>query len=116
MINTQACNGARPSGCARTWPTVTVGRDPQQLTLDAATGDVFVADAGSAAVSVIDGNSCNANTTRGCSNPASAIATSGGPDTLAVDPQTDTVFTDESIGHPSCCGGTETFGVFNDTP
>jgi DNA-binding beta-propeller fold protein YncE len=116
IINTHACNGAHPGGCARHWPAVAVGRQPQQLALDAATNDVYVADDGSAAVSVIDGNSCNANTTSGCANPAPTIATYGGPGTLAVDPQTDTVFTDESIGRPICCGGTETFGVFNGAP
>jgi YVTN family beta-propeller protein len=116
IINTHACNGAHPSGCARHWPTVAVGRQPQQLALDAATNDVYVADNGSAAVSVIDGNSCNANTISDCPNPAPSIATYGGPGTLAVDPQTDTVFTDESIGGPICCGGTQTLGVFNGTP
>jgi hypothetical protein len=116
MIDTHACNGAHPSGCARHWPTVTIGRQPRQLALDAATGDVYVAENGSAAVSVIDGNSCNDNTTSGCTNPAPTIATHGGPGTLAVDPQTDTVYTDESIGRPICCDGTETFGVFNATP
>jgi DNA-binding beta-propeller fold protein YncE len=116
IINTHACNGAHPSGCARHWPTVTVGRQPQQLSLDAATGDVYVADSGSASVSVINGNACNANTTSGCANPAPSIATYGGPGTLAVDPQTDTVFTDESIGGPICCGGTETLGVFDGMP
>jgi DNA-binding beta-propeller fold protein YncE len=116
IINTHACNGVHPSGCARHWPAVAVGREPQQLALDAATGDVYVADYGSAAVSVIDGNSCNANTANGCPNPAPTIATSGGPGTLAVDPQTDTVFTDDGIGGVVCCGGTETFGVFKGTP
>jgi DNA-binding beta-propeller fold protein YncE len=115
IINTHACNGSHPSGCARHWPTVAVGRQPQLMALDTATGDVYVADTGGAAVSVINGNACNANATSGCANPAPSIATYGGPGTIAVDPQTDTVFTDESIGAPICCGGTETFGVFNGT-
>jgi DNA-binding beta-propeller fold protein YncE len=116
IINTHTCNGSHPSGCARHWPAVAVGRQPQLMALDATTGDVYVADTGGAAVSVIDGNSCNASTTSGCGNPAPTIATYGGPGTLAVDPQTDTVYTDESIGGPICCGGTETLGVFNGTP
>ncbi len=116
IINTHACNGADPSGCARHWPTVTIGRAPQQLVQDTRTGDVYIADAGSAAVSVIDGNSCNANTTSGCTNPATMIATSGGPGSLAVDPQTNTVLTDESIGYTICCGGTDTLGVLRGAP
>jgi DNA-binding beta-propeller fold protein YncE len=116
IINTHTCNGDHPTGCARHWPTVAVGRNPQLLALDTRTGDVYIPDTGTAAVSVIHGNTCNANTTSGCTKPAPTIATSGGPGSLAVDAQTDTVFADETIGAPICCGGTETLGVLRAAP
>ncbi|HTU29805.1 MAG TPA: hypothetical protein VMF07_10510 [Solirubrobacteraceae bacterium] len=116
MINTAECSGSAPSGCAQSWPTVPIGRQPQGLALDTATGDIYAADEGSAGISVIDGNACNATTTSGCPNPAPLIPTAGGPTTLAVAPWSDTVYAGDAIGYATCCGGTASMGVFKGRP
>ena len=116
IINTRTCNATHPSSCARHWPAITIGRTPWYIGLNSASDYLYISDFGSAAVSVIDGNRCNARTTNHCPKTAPMIATEGGPDTLTVDPQNNTVYTNEDIGHPIIATGFETFGVFAGTP
>jgi DNA-binding beta-propeller fold protein YncE len=65
VINRATCNGADISGCSSTTATVVVGRSPRLVAIDTTTDRVYVTDHSSAAVSLIDGSTCNANVTTG---------------------------------------------------
>lgn len=114
IINSNTCNGADTEQCARSWPTVAVGRGPFFVAVDSSTGAVYVADSQSATVSIIDGNTCNSETTKDCPSPAPQIATAGSPDTLAIDEQTNTVYANTSVG--SLPNGTFTMSIFSGAP
>jgi DNA-binding beta-propeller fold protein YncE len=98
IINSNTCNGADTKQCARSWPTVPVGRGPFFVAVDSSTGAVYISDSQAATVSIIDGNTCNSETTKDCPNPAPTVATAGSPDTLAIDEQTNTVYATTNVG------------------
>ena len=52
-FSTAACNGTTISGCSATPSTVSVGNDPVALAVDAAAGDLYVANAGRGRDSVV---------------------------------------------------------------
>jgi DNA-binding beta-propeller fold protein YncE len=70
-------------------------------------------------VSVIDGKTCNATVTSGCGNIPPTVAVGSGPDGLAVDQATDTVYVPDSnngglgvvsVINTATCNATDTSG------
>jgi DNA-binding beta-propeller fold protein YncE len=99
VINSATCNGTDIVGC--TSPpiaTVAVGRAPLLAALDTTTDQIYVNDFAGATVSVIDGSTCNAAITTGCSHPAAAQAVGSSPFGLAVDADTNTVYAFTTTG------------------
>jgi YVTN family beta-propeller protein len=96
VINTATCNAVNGSGCGQTPATVMLGATaapgPVSDAVDQATGTIYVGNAGSDTVSVIDGKTCNATVTSGCKNIPPTITVGSGPDGVAVDQATDTVY------------------------
>ena len=96
VINAARCNGRRTTGCSRPARTVTDKAGPTWLDVDAATGTVYAANAGTSGngdtVSVIDGAACNGHTGRGCSRVPPTVTVGGGPFGIAVDQASDTVY------------------------
>jgi DNA-binding beta-propeller fold protein YncE len=92
VINGATCNGTDTAGCGGPFPTAPAGRAPSFVALDPSTGFVYVADFASAAVSVLNGSRCNAETAAGCGTAAREQPVGSGPQGLAVNPRTRTVY------------------------
>ena len=92
VINTATCNAHLTRGCGQTPPTVAVGPGPVDAAVDEKTDTVYVVNLGSNTVSVIDGSTCNASHSSGCGQPPATITVGAGPDGIAVDEATDTVY------------------------
>ncbi len=109
VINDATCNGVNTSGCNSLAATVAIGRAARLVAIDTATDDIYVTDYGSAAVSIIDGSTCNATSTPGCSRPAALKAVGSEANGLAVDDSTNTVyaftFAGPGLGATSVFGG-----------
>jgi DNA-binding beta-propeller fold protein YncE len=92
IINTATCNGSNTSSCAATKPTVSVGRSPLGMALDARAHRLFVADFSHAAVSTIDTSRCNAAQPGGCGAPAREQAVGSQPFFVWVNSKKKTVY------------------------
>ena len=92
VINGATCNGTDTAGCGGPFPTAPTGRAPQFVSLDISTGFVYVADSASAAVSVLNGSRCNAETAAGCEAAAREQAVGSGPQGIALNQRTHTVY------------------------
>jgi YVTN family beta-propeller protein len=92
VINAATCNATTASGCAQTVRTINVGAGPAGMAVDQATDTVYVANAGSSTVSVIDAATCNATHHAGCGQTPPTVKVAKGPAGVAVDPATDTVY------------------------
>jgi DNA-binding beta-propeller fold protein YncE len=99
MINTTSCNAVRHGGCGQAPVTVAVGPSPLGIAVDQRTNMIYVANNnndgnGPASLSVINGATCDAAKVLGCSQPTAEIPGVGrGPNGIAVDPSTHTVYT-----------------------
>jgi DNA-binding beta-propeller fold protein YncE len=92
VINTATCNGTVTTGCGGPFPTAATGPSPQLIAADTSTGTLYVTDASSASVTVLNGSQCNAAFTGGCGNATREQAVGSGPFGLAVNPATSTVY------------------------
>jgi YVTN family beta-propeller protein len=95
VINTATCNAVNGSGCGRTPATVTLGAatlGPVSAAVDQATDTIYVGNVGSDIVSVIDGKTCNATAPTGCGSTPPTVTVGSGPDGVAVDEATDSVY------------------------
>jgi YVTN family beta-propeller protein len=92
VVNGATCNATVRSGCDQTAATVTVGAMPYWAALDGETHTLYVANFGDNTVSVIDTTTCNAIVTFGCGQTPPTVKVGSGPDGLAVDQQTDSVY------------------------
>ena len=111
VINTRICNARRTSGCVHTLATVAAGNGPQAVAVDQATDTVYVADVFSDTVSVIEGATCNASRTSGCGQKPHSVTVRGGPEAIAVDQATDTVYV--ANGGTNFSGTGHTLSVIN---
>jgi len=106
MIDTKTCNAAMTGGCGTSTTESTGGEDPIGVAVDEATGTVYAVNAGSNTVAVIDANTCNATDRSGCGQSPALVAVPGGPEFLALDAATDTVYVaDTSSGTVSVIDG-----------
>jgi DNA-binding beta-propeller fold protein YncE len=92
LINGATCNGTDPAGCGGAKPLIAVGRSPIEVVIDVATDTVYVSDFSSADVSIINGSTCNAENASGCHVPAPEQATGSWPWGIAVNDDTNTVY------------------------
>ena len=92
VINTATCNTSVTTGCGQTTPTVAVGPGPVDDVVDQATDTVYVVNLGSNTVSVINGATCNATNHSGCGHAPATVTVGEGPDGIATDQATDTVY------------------------
>jgi YVTN family beta-propeller protein len=92
VLNAATCDAARHLGCARPVASVHVGKGPQGVAIDPATGTAYVADSAGNTVSVIDIVTCNAEDTSGCDQAAPTVKVGKTPLALDVDQATDTVY------------------------
>jgi DNA-binding beta-propeller fold protein YncE len=92
MINEATCNGAHTAGCAGPFPSVGVGRSPRSVVVDTGTDIVYVTDHGSADVSELNGATCDAVVTMGCTTAVTLQVVGSQPTGLAVNQSTNTVY------------------------
>jgi DNA-binding beta-propeller fold protein YncE len=96
LINGATCNGTSHSGCGHLAATAKVGLGPLGIAVNDQTHTVYVANnAGGdspGTVSVINGATCNATTTAGCSGPFPTAATGGSPLLMAADTRTGALY------------------------
>ena len=98
VFNGATCDATDSSGCTQVPYSVTVGLGAAALAVDTLTDTVYVANFANFAgntVSVIDGTTCNAANTTGCTNAPQTITvgpTFTSPDGVAIDQVTDTIY------------------------
>jgi DNA-binding beta-propeller fold protein YncE len=116
VIDGSTCNASNTSGCGDAAATVPVGSGPGTPGIDAATNTIYVPNGNDNTVSVIDGATCDAQNTSGCSQTPPTVATGSGADQVALDPSTHTVyvanFNDNTVSvlDGSTCNATNTSG------
>jgi YVTN family beta-propeller protein len=102
VIDGATCNATVHSGCGNTPPTITLGFNtmPFAAAVDEATDTVYEVAYGPStgtattlgSVYVINGATCNATVTFGCSQTPPIVTVGSQPDGLVVDPLTESVF------------------------
>lgn len=95
VIDGATCNATDTSGCGNAPPQVPLGSSPLSVAVDEATDTIYVLNPGTpATVSVVNGATCNATITSGCSNvpPTVTVGNGGGVSGIAVDAATDTIY------------------------
>jgi len=92
MINTRTCNAAQTTGCHGIKSAPTAGQDPIGVGIDDQTHTLYAVNGGSGSVAMIDTRSCNAADSSGCSRTRATIAVGGGPEFLAVNQRTNTIY------------------------
>jgi len=98
VFNGATCDATQSSGCTQVPSSVTAGLGASALAVDTFTDTVYVANFASFAgntVSVIDGTTCNATNTTGCTNAPQTITVGPAftsPDGVVVDQVTDTIY------------------------
>jgi DNA-binding beta-propeller fold protein YncE len=116
MINSSACNATQRAGCGHAQRVATGGRDPIGVAVDEQTSTVYVANGESNSVAVINAAACNASDTSGCTSKPVLVNVPGGPEFLAIDPQTDTIYVADtgagtvSVIDGSTCNAADTSG------
>jgi DNA-binding beta-propeller fold protein YncE len=91
-LNSATCNASNGPGCARRPPASQVGKGPQAVLTDPATGTIYAANFTDNTVSVIRAAGCSAVSRRGCRHEAPTAAVGAGPDAIAVNRATGTVY------------------------
>jgi len=92
VVDGASCNAASVRGCKRRPATIDVGEMPGGIALDSRTNTVYVTGETSNDVSVIDGKTCNARATSGCSARPARVRAGDGARGIAVNERTHTVY------------------------
>ena len=91
VLDAATCNTGRHDSCAPL-ATVATGARPVALALNPGTGTLYVVDMGDAGVKLFDAAHCNATDIRGCASAPATVMLDGGPNGIAVDPDSDTAY------------------------
>ena len=105
VIDGATCNATMTSGCGNKPLPVTLGKGSVNynvaFAIDQANGTLYVANWADGTLSMIDKASCNATLTSGCAQAPHVVRVGRGPDGIAVNPATHTVYvanvTDDTI-------------------
>jgi YVTN family beta-propeller protein len=122
VINTATCNTIISSGCGQVPPTVQVGSGPIAIAVDQASDTIYVANVNDGTVSVINGAACNAQNTSGCGQVPPIVTVGSGPDALAIDQATSTLYvangndTTASVVSTATCNAAVTSGCGQTQP
>jgi YVTN family beta-propeller protein len=98
VINARTCNAVNFSGCGQAPASIKDPGGPIALAVNQATNTIYVANIGdnfsgtTDTVSVINGATCNGVQHSGCAQTPPTVTVGAGPDAVAVDPATDTVY------------------------
>jgi YVTN family beta-propeller protein len=98
VINARTCNAVNFSGCGQAPASIKDPGGPVALAVNQATDTIYVANIGdnfsgrADTVSVINGATCNGVRHSGCAQTPATVTVGAGPDAVAVDPASDTVY------------------------
>ncbi len=96
VIDGATCNATMTSGCGKKPPSVTLGQGSVNynvaFAIDQANRTLYVANWAGNTLSMIDKASCNAAVTSGCAQTPHVARVGRGPDGIAVNPATQTVY------------------------
>jgi DNA-binding beta-propeller fold protein YncE len=99
VVDIATCNDVVTTGCTQNPELVKDTRGPAQLDIDTATNTIYVADSGNPStgsggntVTVIDGNTCDANDHTGCGADAPTVTAGSGVSAVAVDQANSSVY------------------------
>ena len=110
VVATKSCHAGDTKGCTQHVGTVALGSGalPEGVALDTSTDTLYVANAGSDTVSVINATTCSASNLTGCAQTPPTVADPEGPGTgIAVNPLTDTIYVaNAGSPYPSTAGHT----------
>ena len=66
VIDGRTCNATVTSGCGKASPVAEVGVSPRRVAVDEVTNTVYVTNAGSNSVTMLNGRTCNSAVSTGC--------------------------------------------------
>ncbi len=92
MFGEASCNATTASGCSDPRSVSTGGEDPIGVVADPATATLYVVNGGSNTLAVVNISTCNVTDQSGCSAPVALVPVPGGPEFLAFDSVTHTVY------------------------
>jgi len=92
LIDARTCNAREQAGCGRRATVATHGESPVGVAIDPATSTIYAANTLSDTVAVIDARTCNATDTSGCGNTPALVHVGRGPELLALDGATHTLY------------------------
>jgi len=100
VVDIATCNDMVTTGCTQRPELIKDIRGPQQLDIDTATNTIYVADNGNSStesgngntVTVIDGNTCDANYRSGCGANPPTVTAGSGVSAVSVDQADNTVY------------------------
>ena len=106
MLDTSSCNAQTSNGCAAAKTVSTGGQDAIGVVVDDQTGTVYAVNGGSDSVAVINARTCNVHDTTGCSKTPALVSVPGGPEFIALNAKTNTVYVaDTNSGTVSMING-----------
>lgn len=116
VLNAATCNVRERVGCVRPLPAIAAGFEAGAVDVDIATDTVYYSSQALNSVSVLNGASCNAIHTRGCTKFAPTTTVGSGPEGAALDQATNTVYasngneTDLSVIDAAACNAGDRHG------
>jgi DNA-binding beta-propeller fold protein YncE len=92
VISAATCNATTRTGCGARPPAMASGFNAGGAAADPSTDTVYATSQNNGTVSVLNGATCNATTTSGCTRYAPATAVGNGPQPVAVNQATHTIY------------------------
>ncbi len=77
VIDGSTCNASVRRGCGQVAPQAPVGISPRRVVVDDVTNTIYITNAGSNSVTMLNGRTCNGSAHRGCQSVAVAAPGSG---------------------------------------
>jgi YVTN family beta-propeller protein len=92
MLDAATCNASDSNGCRQTPPALAIGFNGGGVAVDPSTDTLYATSQNNNTVSVLNGATCNATNTSGCTQFAPTTKVGTLPQSIAVDPATNTVY------------------------
>jgi YVTN family beta-propeller protein len=116
VIDTNICNATDTAGCRETPPAMAIGFNGGGADIDPTTDTIYATSQAENTVSVLNGATCNATNTSGCTRFAPTTTVGTGPQGVAANSATHTVYatnrSDDTVSviDTAACNATHTRG------